>query len=86
MPTLWALEEARKRAIEESELNELARWPGLAQALANLAAGMQANASRPPPAPSTPEPAQTWLWPSMVPVYVSCPAVWVGAADKEAER
>lgn len=58
-----ALEEAEKRTIEDSENDELDKWLGLAQVLAEYVARMQANAPPPPPAP----PAQTWSWTSTLP-------------------
>ena len=91
---MWALEEAEKRATEESELNELARWPGIAQALANWQLGWR---------PTHPHRHQHCprlrLWRRSHGRClgnhgrgrarchrISCTPVWVGMIDEEAER
>lgn len=77
---LTALEDATRRAIEESELQEMATWPGLAQALAESAAGVEANTPSllPPPAPPAPEAWRSISWMSTMPVDVSCTPLSAG--------
>ena len=73
-----ALEEAPKRAIEESEREEITRWPSLAHALVESAAGGVTNMPPSPPAPPAPEPVeepwpllgQSWSWTSTLPLYI----------------
>lgn len=82
------LEEATRRAIEEFERDELARWPGFSQTLAQSATEVPATTPPPPQAPPMPKlvEEELWSWTSTMPVHVSRPAVWVGTTDEEAGR
>lgn len=75
------LEEATREAIEESKHKEMAKWPGLAFALAESRAKVQANTLPPPSLPLVP--LHSWWWTSTLPIYVSCTPVCLGATDEE---
>lgn len=80
--------ESYNKAFKDSQLNELAEWPGLVVALAI------GNVVVPEPEQEQPEPSplahlvgHLWSWTSMMPCTpkcVSCMPLWVGA-DQEQE-
>lgn len=85
-------DEAFKKALEDSQLDELAEWLGLPVALAESAAAAAAAPLPPPPSPPAPEPEQqepwplaplvghSWAWTSTVP----CTPEWVEPEQQEA--
>lgn len=81
-------DKAYRKAIEDSELEELARWPGLPLALAE-SAGVQVAAPLPALEPEHkpwPLVGHSWSWTSTspcTPELVRCTPEWVGAEQQQ---